>query len=106
MSIFIVGDVHGNYKSLISSLEKSGCDVNADTIIFVGDVVDRGRENAKVVNFIAEHKGNIHLICGNHEYQHRQLLKILPCSCQGTGNSEDGSRNFPALYSRRQSHPR
>lgn len=75
MSIFIVGDVHGNYKSLISSLEKSGCDVNADTIIFVGDVVDRGKENAKVVNFIAEHKGNIHLICGNHEYQHRQLLK-------------------------------
>lgn len=75
MSIFIVGDVHGNYKSLTSSLEKSGCDVNADTIIFVGDVVDRGKENAKVVNFIAEHKGNIHLICGNHEYQHRQLLK-------------------------------
>ena len=73
--IFIVGDVHGNYKSLTSSLEKSGCDVNADTIIFVGDVVDRGKENAKVVNFIAEHKGNIHLICGNHEYQHRQLLK-------------------------------
>ena len=75
MSIFIVGDVHGNYKSLTSSLEKSGCDVNADTIILVGDVVDRGKENAKVVNFIAEHKGNIHLICGNHEYQHRQLLK-------------------------------
>lgn len=75
MSIFIVGDVHGNYKSLTSSLEKSGCNVNADTIIFVGDVVDRGKENAKVVNFIAEHKGNIHLICGNHEYQHRQLLK-------------------------------
>lgn len=75
MSIFIIGDVHGNYKSLTSSLEKSGCDVNADTIIFVGDVVDRGKENAKVVNFIAEHKGNIHLICGNHEYQHRQLLK-------------------------------
>lgn len=75
MSIFVVGDVHGNYKSLTSSLEKSGCNVNADTIIFVGDVVDRGKENAKVVNFIAEHKGNIHLICGNHEYQHRQLLK-------------------------------
>lgn len=55
MSIFIVGDVHGNYKSLTSSLEKLGCDVNADTIIFVGDVVDRGKENAKVVNFIAEH---------------------------------------------------
>lgn len=46
MSIFIIGDVHGNYKSLTSSLEKSGCDVNADTIIFVGDVVDRGKENA------------------------------------------------------------
>ena len=60
---------------MTSSLEKSGCDVNTDTIIFVGDVVDRGKENAKVVNFIAEHKGSIHLICGNHEYQHRQLLK-------------------------------
>ena len=28
--------------------------------------------------------------------------EILPCPCQGTGNSEDGSRDFPSLYSRRQ----
>ena len=47
MSIFIVGDVHGNYKSLTSSLEKSSCDVNADTIIFVGDVVDRGKKTLR-----------------------------------------------------------
>lgn len=58
MSIFIVGDVHGNYKSLTSSLEKSGCDVNADTIIFVGDVVDRGKEKGDLpARLIRAHLG-------------------------------------------------
>ena len=50
--IYVVGDVH----------------------IFVGDVVDRGIENAKVVNFIADHKDTVHLVLGNHEYEHRQML--------------------------------
>ena len=31
-------------------------------------------ENAKVVNFIADHKDTVHLVLGNHEYEHRQML--------------------------------
>ena len=51
--IYVVGDVHGDFKKLIEALIASNWDEKTDKLIFVGDVVDRGIENAKVVNFIA-----------------------------------------------------
>lgn len=53
--IYVVGDVHGDFKKLIEALVASNWDEKTDKLIFVGDVVDRGIENAKVVNFIADH---------------------------------------------------
>lgn len=70
--IYVVGDVHGDFKKLIEALIASNWDEKTDKLIFVGDVVDRGIENAKVVNFIADHKDTVHLVLGNHEYEHRQ----------------------------------
>ena len=72
--IYVVGDVHGDFKKLIEALVASNWDEKTDKLIFVGDVVDRGIENAKVVNFIADHKDTVHLVLGNHEYEHRQML--------------------------------
>lgn len=72
--IYVVGDVHGDFKKLIEALIASNWDEKTDKLIFVGDVVDRGIENAKVVNFIADHKDTVHLVLGNHEYEHRQML--------------------------------
>ena len=72
--IYVVGDVHGDFKKLIEALIASKWDEKTDKLIFVGDVVDRGIENAKVVNFIADHKDTVHLVLGNHEYEHRQML--------------------------------
>ena len=80
--IYVAGDVHGNYKGLIESLVAAGWNEGTDKLVFVGDVVDRGKENAKVVNFITEHPDTVHLVLGNHEYEHRQMLRYYKTLAQ------------------------
>lgn len=70
---FIVGDVHGNYPKLKAALQAHGYKED-DDVIFVGDLMDRGYYNAKVARFIKRLGEKGHIIQGNHELQHQQLL--------------------------------
>ena len=80
-SIFVVGDVHGQYDQLVNLLKRSGI-INDDLawiggkahLVFLGDLFDRGNAVTKVLWFIysleaqAEAaKGKVHLVLGNHE---------------------------------------
>ncbi len=59
---YVIGDVHGSYKTLLTLTEKLPHDAR---LIFVGDLIDRGKESAEVVRFVRE---NNHLcVMGNHE---------------------------------------
>jgi serine/threonine protein phosphatase 1 len=58
----IVGDVHGEYKALLNLVAKTP---KESQLIFVGDLVDRGRQSAHVVRFVREH--NLPCVRGNHE---------------------------------------
>ena len=73
-STYVIGDVHGNYNGLVESLQKMGWKENEDRLIFVGDLVDRGIANKKVVDFVAEHKDTVHVL-GNHEQQHKKMVQ-------------------------------
>jgi hypothetical protein len=80
-SIYVAGDVHGNYDHLVNLLKKSGLvdsDLNwsggAAHLVFVGDLFDRGDDVTKVLWLI--HKlepqaewagGKVHVLLGNHE---------------------------------------
>lgn len=60
--MIIIGDVHGAYntlKALMSKLPK-------DDIVFVGDLIDRGPDSKKVVDFVKENK--FACVLGNHEW--------------------------------------
>ena len=72
-AIYVVGDVHGNYPKLKTALEEAGYTAG-DDLIFVGDVMDRGSYNGKVARFIQKLGDKGHLVQGNHEWQHQQLL--------------------------------
>lgn len=67
-NIAIIGDIHGNYKTLveiISQIKSSygdGC-----RIISVGDLVDRGPRSKEVIQFIIEN--SIETVLGNHEVE-------------------------------------
>ena len=58
----IVGDVHGEYKALLNLIAKTPLN---SKLLFVGDLIDRGMESAKVVRFIRNNK--IQCVQGNHE---------------------------------------
>ena len=59
---YIIGDVHGMYNTLLVLLKNLPSDAN---IIFVGDLIDRGKYSAEVVKLIRE-KG-YRCVLGNHE---------------------------------------
>jgi serine/threonine protein phosphatase 1 len=60
---YIIGDVHGHYQTLMKLVEK--LPENA-TLVFVGDLIDRGSQSAEVVKFVRE--GGHYCVMGNHEY--------------------------------------
>lgn len=84
-SVSIFGDIHGNFAgfaSLASQLQGSGkakldavkdamLQPPADIVIFLGDLVDRGDENLKllltVLAWKVQHPDRIFLLRGNHE---------------------------------------
>ena len=66
--VLVIGDVHGEFTKLMSLYKKLEVTDN-DLVIFLGDYVDRGRENVKVLKFMmkAAKKENIIALCGNHD---------------------------------------
>ena len=61
-SIWVIGDVHGEYNQLIALLNK--LPENAE-ICFVGDLIDRGDKSKEVVKLIRDK--NFYVVKGNHE---------------------------------------
>jgi serine/threonine protein phosphatase 1 len=59
-----VGDIHGHYSGLMKLLEKVSPEPD-DQVYFVGDLIDRGPQSSKVVDFVRQH--NYHCVLGNHE---------------------------------------
>lgn len=62
---YAVGDIHGCFSKLQSSLDEAGFNPENDRLFSVGDLVDRGQENEAVVDWIA--KPWFHAVRGNHD---------------------------------------
>lgn len=68
--MWIIGDVHGNFKTLLDLIDKLPYD--KDNLCFVGDLIDRGPQSAEVVKFVRDN--GYKCILGNHE---EICIKIL-----------------------------
>lgn len=66
-----IGDVHGCFDELQLLLEKLEWNVEKDVLIFLGDLINRGPESAKVVNWIMTWNKrfpcNVIAVQGNHD---------------------------------------
>lgn len=62
----IVADVHGCYTLLQRLLDKALFDPLTDRLFIAGDLVDRGPESIKALEWIA--KPWVHVIAGNHDH--------------------------------------
>lgn len=68
MQSLVIGDIHGCFDELQSLLDKAGL-TEDDSIISVGDSVDRGPDTPAVLRFFQENPKSL-LIMGNHERKH------------------------------------
>lgn len=67
--IHVIGDIHGCNTALQNYLSNNGGIKDENFYIFSGDYIDRGLENAEVVNFLIsiKDKKNVLMLEGNHE---------------------------------------
>jgi len=68
--IYAVGDIHGCYDKLLALMEKMDIDFESDTLVFLGDYIDRGPQSFEVVAYLADLKqryANTIFLKGNHE---------------------------------------
>lgn len=86
--IFAVGDIHGCYEKLIKLMDRLPYDRHADTLIFMGDYINRGPQSEEVIDYLLELRREckkIIFLMGNHEYallqyaetKDRQYLRLL-----------------------------
>ena len=66
MKTYAVGDIHGEYSKLKACLDAVNFDYNNDTLIQLGDVVDRGPDTYLCVEELLKIK-NLIAIQGNHD---------------------------------------
>jgi len=59
---YIIGDIHGEYKTLLALVDKLPKDAK---LIFVGDLIDRGLQSREIVDYIRDN--NHQVVRGNHE---------------------------------------
>lgn len=68
-NLYIIGDVHGCYKTLMALIKQ--LPKNAK-LVFVGDLIDRGPDSAKVAEFVKSN--DYSCVLGNHEVYMIQAL--------------------------------
>ncbi len=68
--IFAVGDIHGCYDDMRRLLDKIPIDFTRDTLLFIGDYIDRGPNSYEVVEYLVQLKQQFPktvFLKGNHE---------------------------------------
>lgn len=63
---FFVGDLHGMYLMLEERLDMLGFDPKVDRLFSVGDLIDRGPDNIKVLDYLD--KPWFFAVLGNHDH--------------------------------------
>ena len=68
--LFVFGDVHSFYNELKIALDEAGFDIDNKNhcVISLGDMIDRGPDSRKVLNFLNKHPRDRKVcVIGNHE---------------------------------------
>ncbi|MDW8037373.1 MAG: metallophosphoesterase [Thermoguttaceae bacterium] len=91
----IVGDIHGCWAELEELLEKVGLG-DGDQLIALGDIVDRGPDTPKVLEFFRRHPAARSLL-GNHERKHLKAFRgeTKPALSQLISREQIGQAHYP-----------
>jgi len=99
--IFAIGDIHGSYDQLRDLIQKIPIDFAEDTLVFIGDYIDRGPGSVEVVDYLIDLKKRVPGIIflkGNHE---DMLQKYLDGTDRFTYLLNGGQNTLDSYLSRK-----
>lgn len=67
MATYVIGDVQGCFDELQHLLKKINFRKTKDRLIFAGDIINKGPESLKTINFIMSLGDRANVVLGNHE---------------------------------------
>ena len=76
--IFAVGDIHGCFDKLVSLMDIIDVDLKKETLVFIGDYIDRGAHSKEVVDYLidlATGGNRVVFLKGNHELMLQNYLR-------------------------------
>lgn len=80
---FVVGDLHGAFFLLECAMEAVEFDPSVDRLLSVGDLVDRGADSARALDYLQQ--PFFHAVCGNHDYRLATMpTKSVPLMAHAT----------------------
>jgi serine/threonine protein phosphatase 1 len=93
---FIIGDIHGCWRTLRALLDKAGLN-EADEVISIGDMVDGGGNSAGVLRYF-RHTPHVCAIMGNHERKHVWSYRgqVAAGDAQVETRAQIGEADYPA----------
>ena len=93
----IVGDIHGCHAEFMALLDKASLTAD-DEIIAVGDIVDRGPDTVRVLEFFQKEK-NARSLLVNHERKHIRSFqgKVRPALSQLITRRQIGEERYPDM---------
>lgn len=93
----VIGDIHGCRDEMLELLDRAGLN-DDDTILALGDIVDRGPESVAVVDFFQSRPGAFSLI-GNHERKHVRSFRgeVPPAYSQVLTRRQFGEDAYPGF---------
>src|SRR5678815_2103532 len=79
MKTFVVGDIHGRCAQLLNLLDMLPRDAQTDTLVFLGDLIDRGADApgcvAHILKLCNENPERVICLRGNHEQMLMDFLE-------------------------------
>lgn len=75
--VFAIGDIHGCFDKLLSLMDIVDIDWEKDTLVFIGDYIDRGPEVKEVVDYLLDlgrREQKVIFLRGNHELMLQRYL--------------------------------
>jgi len=93
----IFGDVHGMSVEL-KALVETVAPTSSDTLVFVGDLVDKGPESAETVRMVREmsERFNVVVVEGNHEEKHKRFRKHV-ANASGVADTMKGAEEMKTI---------
>jgi bis(5'-nucleosyl)-tetraphosphatase (symmetrical) len=67
VSVYVIGDIQGCYKSLRKLIKNTGFKPAVDQLWFCGDLVNRGPGSADVLRYIMDLGDSVTCVLGNHD---------------------------------------